>query len=181
MNKALSRSLLGLVLSPIPLVGLGLAINGFMRMMVRLTQMHRLKRVVLTIFATLVLLVSIFVLGWEVYSYAQNPNFVSDNVREVWKAAFGAAPPWEEMDTTLPEGYDDYADYGVDPFAVDPGTDTDPDAFADFDSDADFDDAELAPFPEDEEADAPGKDLFNQMLAEEKMGSNKPIVPKTIP
>ncbi|MGJ4851812.1 hypothetical protein ACH6CV_16360 [Bacillota bacterium Meth-B3] len=181
MNKAFSRSLLGLVLSPIPLVGLALAIGGFIRMMVRFTQTHRLKRVVLTIFATLVLLISIFVLGWEVHTYAQNPNFVADSVREVWKSAFGAAPPWEATPTPPPETFDDYKDYGVDPFATDPDADTNSGAPGDFDSDSDFDDGELVPFPEDEAADAPGKDLFNQMLAEEKMGGDKLPLPKAAP
>ncbi len=167
MNKAFTRSLTGLLLCWLPVVGLAFAIGGFLRMAVRLTNAHRAKRVLLTMFATLVLIASIGVLGYEVYEYARNPNMIADTVRVVWKGMTGEEnPPWEVPQDTV--GYNDYSDYGFDPYAE--GEDYDP--TEDEDYDADFDDSELESFPEDDAEDLPEKDLFNQMMTEQKSGSS---------
>lgn len=171
MNKALAHSIIGLVLCWLPVIGLLFAVSGFLRMMARITQAHRVKRMLLTVLSTVVLLASIGVLGWEVYTYANDPDVLDDGMHKVWEAMTGETEyPWEQNFDDTGAG-DDL--YGYDPYAPDEsgGLDDVDDSY-DADYDADFDDSELEPFPEDDSVeDLPGKDLFDQMVAEQKSGS----------
>lgn len=179
MNKAFGHSIAGLLLCWLPLVGLFFAISGFMRMMVRITEKHRAKRTLLLLFSIVVMMGSIGVLGYEIYEYSRNPSIVLKLTNDAWTALTGEqVPPWEDAaapneDMSEPEygrGLDPYEnDYDFNPYGdEDDGVDI-PDQ--DYDYDADFDDAELAGFPEDDAADLPEKELFNQMMAEQRSPS----------
>ena len=176
MNQAFTHSVIGLLLCWLPVVGFLLAASGFLRMMARITQTHRAKRIVFTVFTLIVLLGSIGVLGWEIFEYSRNPDIISDGTHLLWEAMTGDETfPWE-TDPVDDTDFNDYSDYGFDPYA-DTGSDFDDsyDTDAGYDYDADFDDSELDGFPEDDTDDLPEKDLFNQMLSDEKTAGKMPL------
>ena len=155
LNKGFFHSILALILCWVPLLGLFFAISSFFRMSARMTLRHRVKRVLMTIFSVLMLILCVAVLFFEVYTYATAPEKFDDGIRYVWKMVTGQDElPWQE-------DYNDYSDTGFDPFVGDPdesyydGDDPydldydDGEEDYDEDYDSDFDDGELAGFDED--------------------------------
>ncbi len=67
MARGLWESLFGLIFCWLPGVGLILAVAGFFRQAVRLTEVHRARRFFYMLFASLVLIVAIGVLVGEAY------------------------------------------------------------------------------------------------------------------
>ena len=158
MNKGLVHSLAGALLCWLPLVGLFLAISGFLRVIVRVTQAHRVKKALLTVFTLLVLAGCIGALGAEVYFYVRDPGILDDTVNAVWHALTGQEqPPWVTAQDEGLDAEDPYAGYGYDPYAVDledygdSSMEVDESWDVDWDEswDDEFDDSELYGFEED--------------------------------
>lgn len=174
MNKAFFRSLWGVLLCWAPLVGILFAAGGFVRMCVRLTRAHRVKRFFLTLFSLIVLLA---VLGLQVagaYYIIRDPAIVEEGLTRVWTTLTGQ----ETLPGRAPAGGDFYDyDYNDDPYEDDVYSDSGDDAPEGDDYDADFDDSYMQPFPEDEEGDATAdgvdynqRELFDQMLENKRSG-----------
>ncbi len=163
MNKGLIHSLVGALLCWLPLVGLFLAISGFLRVIVRVTQAHRAKKALLTVLTLLILAGCIGALGTEVYFYVRDPSILDNSVNAVWHALTGQEqPPWVVSRDAGLDPEDPYASYGYDPYAVnledydDSSMEIEEDVDESFDVDwdeswdEDFDDSELYGFEEDE-------------------------------
>ena len=168
MNQGFENSLFALFLCWLPLVGLLLAMMGFFRQIVRLTDAHRVKHVFFSMFCTLVLIICIGALTFEGYYYINHPDILNTGGHQLWEKMTGEKHfPWEP-------NYDLYDGDGV---LLDyTGEDEDgeipeyPDEYYNDDSDydADFDDSELAGFPEDDEdlEEAPADIEIFQMIHE---------------
>ena len=171
------HSLFAVLFCWLPLAGLLLAVSGFLRVVVRVTEAHRRKKALCMALTLLILAGCLGVLGAEVYWYTRDPGILDQGVNAVWHALTGQdQPPWaasSELNGLDPE--DPFANYGNDPYAVnlddypqddglDDGLNEDWDAEEDWD--ADFDDGELGGFEEDESgAEEPSqKALFDEML-----------------
>jgi hypothetical protein len=123
MARGLWESLFGLIFCWLPGVGLILAVAGFFRQAVRLTEVHRARRFFYMLFASLVLIVAIGVLVGEAYLYSRDPDITDKAGLWLWQKVTGqqALPgageygdmPIEEYlpDDSVPDEY--YTDDGM--------------------------------------------------------------------
>ncbi|MEG1191764.1 MAG: hypothetical protein RSG50_00915 [Clostridia bacterium] len=177
LNKGLVHSALGLLLGWVPVVSIFLALSGFLRAVVRVTELHRVKRFFVSLFAALVLTAVIGAHIAAVYFYVQDPGILDATMLRVWTAVTGQESlPWKAP--AVPE--DDFANYGTDPYAQ---------SSMAGEAEGDFNDDELSAFEEDLSAtedlvdpsmnaaldagataapDLAEKDLFNQMMDEKQ-------------
>lgn len=91
ISRGLWESLFGFLFSWLPGVGLILAMAGFCRQAVRLTEAHKVKRFFAMAFASVVLVVAIGVLVGEAYQYSRNPDIVSQTGLWIWQKVTGQA------------------------------------------------------------------------------------------
>lgn len=89
MGRGLWHSIFALLLCWLPLVGLALAISGFVRQVVRMTVQHRARRVIFTIISFIVLVACIGVLVGEVYFYSRDPELPGKAALWVWQNVTG--------------------------------------------------------------------------------------------
>ncbi|MEG1515219.1 MAG: hypothetical protein RSD95_10075 [Clostridia bacterium] len=137
LNKGLVHSALGLLLGWVPVVSIFLALSGFLRAVVRVTELHRVKRFFVSLFAALVLTAVIGAHIAAVYFYVQDPGILDATMLRVWTAVTGQESlPWKAP--AVPE--DDFANYGTDPYAQ---------SSMAGEAEGDFNDDELSAFEED--------------------------------
>ncbi len=102
--RGMWESLFGLIFSWLPGVGLIFSVAGFCRQIVRMTEAHRARRFFATVFASVVLVVSIGALVGEAYLYSRNPAILSDTGRWLWQQVTGQqALPGEEPGMMMEE------------------------------------------------------------------------------
>jgi hypothetical protein len=102
MSRGLWESLFGLLFSWLPGVGLILAMAGFCRQAVRLTEKHRARRFFSMAFASVVLVAAIGVLVGEAYQYSRDPDFAGKAGLKIWQSVTGqAALPGSDAGETV--------------------------------------------------------------------------------
>lgn len=95
MSRGLWHSIFGLLLSPVPGLGLFLAISGFIRQLVRITKKHRFRNVLFTIIALISLIACVGVLAAEAYVYSRDPEIVDRLAHLAWEKVTGQTEyPW---------------------------------------------------------------------------------------
>lgn len=95
MGRGLWHSIFGALFCWLPGVGLLLAISGFARQMVRMTQAYKKRLLVYTVISLVSLVLCIGVLMGEVYAYAKDPDVLSKVSLQVWQAVTGQENyPW---------------------------------------------------------------------------------------
>ena len=125
------------------------SISGFLRVVVRVTRAHRVKKVFCTFLSLIVLVVCLAAFGAELYFYSRDPSILNTYVHKAWYALTGEEQmPWLEGGDSSNAGYglepeDPYANYGYDAYENDaePGDDDGYDFDAEYDED--FDDTYL--------------------------------------
>lgn len=185
INKAIRHSLSGLLLCWLPFIGLLFAISGFLRVVVRVTRRHRVKKGVTTFLSLIVLALCLAALGAELYFYSRDPSLLNTYIHKAWYALTGEEQmPWlEDGSSSYPdyglEPEDQYADYGYDAYESD--ADYGEDESYDFDDayDEDFDDTYLDDFNaymeggehQEESAADSQTALFDEMLSSGKLSA----------
>ncbi|MGI6172958.1 MAG: hypothetical protein ACOYI8_03560 [Christensenellales bacterium] len=114
MRSGFVRSLLGILLCWLPLVGQMLSISGYLRQAVRLTRKHRVRLAFATIFAVLSVVVSIGALCTELYVYAKRPDIVEQVKTEAQKLLFAGAPEGGEYGEEGEEYLEEDDEYSTD-------------------------------------------------------------------
>lgn len=186
MNKAIRHSLFGLLLCWLPFIGLLFSISGFLRVVVRVTRAHRVKKVFCTFLSLIVLVVCLAAFGAELYFYSRDPSILNTYVHKAWYALTGEEQmPWLEGGDSSNAGYglepeDPYANYGYDAYENDaePGDEDGYDFDAEYDED--FDDTYLKDFDaymkggddtEEENTADSQTALFDDMLSSGKLSA----------
>lgn len=78
MGQGMICSVVGLLLCLVPFVNLILSAIGFIRICGRLTERHRVRRLVYLILSGVILVVSVGVLMGEIYIFSRRPTIMSD-------------------------------------------------------------------------------------------------------
>lgn len=78
MGQGMICSVVGLLLCLVPFVNLILSAIGFVRICGRVTERHRVRRLVYLILSGVILVVSVGVLMGEIYIFSRRPTIMSD-------------------------------------------------------------------------------------------------------
>ncbi len=109
MRSGFVRSLLGILLCWLPLVGQLLSVSGYLRQAVRLTRKHRVRLAFATIFAVLSVIISIGALSAELYIYAKRPDIMEQVKTEAQRLLFAGSPEEGMEGDELPMEEDEYS------------------------------------------------------------------------
>lgn len=107
MWRGFWHSCFSLLFCCLPGVGLLLAVSGFARQVVRITEKYRVRQIIFVIFASLTLALNIGVLSFEVYQYTRNPNIINELSQWAWHALTGEEVLPGQVAGTDYTGYDD--------------------------------------------------------------------------
>lgn len=112
LKKGMARVWAALILCAVPVIGLFLAADGYLRVHVRLTKKHARRRRADLVLAFIVLLLCTGTLLGETWVYSRDPQVLNRLWQKVWTFTVGEENAQPAV-TGAPESADDPAAYGM--------------------------------------------------------------------